>query len=358
MMAELTNGNHTPETLLVTDPGVDDALAVLIAAAAVARLSGIATFGNGPAEETSGNLRGITDFINAHLTHSPTDEAVESFKGADRPLGAQEAWYPEFPGKNVYFIHGPNACEGLFTDAPPIRNPSGIIYERLGGKDIKADVISLGAVTELAHMLKHKTFGPRVGSITIMGGTIHEPGNVAPHREANFRLDPKALSFIIKTANERGIPITIVTLDLTQQKYFEFTPERCAWLVDELQAHGSYAIAALIDVLAGPRSTYHTFYTGETSSTEIIYPYGERRFDGPILHDVTAVLVYTNPELFEFLEIDVAVSADGDIGRTADWMTKTGRVRIPIAVKEQKYDTCWNLVRDYLLEFRDGPLIY
>ena len=346
------------ELLVVTDPGIDDTLALLLAAAAGPRpmpegqslhVDAVATYGNGPAVETAVNLHGVTDFINAHLKRPDRQAAhLEGLSGADRPLKAKEPWYPEFPGKTVAFVHGGNACEGEFTGMTPVKTASGVLYERLDTPGMTVDIVSLGAVTELVHALRHGSLASRVGSITIMGGAIFEPGNVTPHVEANFRHDPEALAWIIDMANGRGIPVTVVTLDVTHQKYFEFTADRCAWLIGELRVRGSHYVADLIERLAGPTSTYHTLYRDKSNVSQVVYPYAERRFEGPILHDATAVMTLTHPELFEFAEMDVAIGQDGEIGKTAAWMAKTGRVRVPIAVREKEADTYWKLILEYL----------
>lgn len=166
--------------------------------------------------------------------------------------------------------------------------------------------------------------------------------------EANFRHDPKALAWIIDVANGRGIPVTVVTLDLTHQKYFEFTAKRYAWLAGTLRARGSDHVAGLIQRLAGPTSTYHQLYRDKSNVSQIVYPYAERRFEGPLLHDATAVMTLLHPELFEFIEMDVVIGQDGEIGKTTSWMAKTGRVRIPIAIKETEEDTYWKLILEYL----------
>ncbi len=354
--------NHH-ELLVVTDPGIDDTFALLIAAAAGLRpkVDAIATYGNGPAVEMAANLHGLVDFINTHLkrtdpsiSRSSNSEKphVEGYAGADRALGAREPWYPEYPGKTVAFVHGGNGCEGEFTGTTPIKTPSGVLYERLDVPGTAVDVVSLGAVTELVHMLRHGSLAARIQSITIMGGAIFEPGNVTPHLEANFRHDPQALAWTIDMANGRNIPVTVVTLDLTNQKYFEFTPERCQLLVEALREHGSHHVAGLIERLAGPTSTYHTLYRDKSIVSQVVYPYAERRFDGPIIHDATAVMTILHPELFEFMEMDVAIGEDGQIGKTAAWMTKTGHVRIPIAIRETEQDTYWKLVSDYLCQYK------
>lgn len=171
---------ETREGVCVTDPGIDDTVALLVWAAAGLQ-NAVATYGNGPANEMAANLHGLTDFINAHLKGTDHEgKPVEGFSGADRPLGATETWYPEFPGKTVAFVHGGQGCQGEFTGSTPVKTPSGVLYERLDAPGVAVDVVSLGAITELVPMLQHGSMASRIRSITIMGGAIFEPGNVTP----------------------------------------------------------------------------------------------------------------------------------------------------------------------------------
>lgn len=342
--------------IISTDPGIDDAVALLVGYATLHNPALVATYGNGTTERTFANLKGIKDFVKENRKVN-REIPLMIYAGAEGPSNGAPFKLEEKYGDSLDFIHGKGAMEGFGLDVLPISDEerSGVLYEReVNDENTKVDLFSFGAVTEIQTILKNPKMLPKVKSITIMGGTINEPGNVEPHLEANLRHDPEALVDIIQIANANHINITFVTLDVSHQKQLEFTPQRCEQLVSQLRQKGSPKIADLIQKLAGPDSKYFDFYTSIADRRDPKDHITPRSFEGPPIHDLTALMAKKFPDLFKIAKDDViTVTTEGPergaIGEAQNHMNSTGTVDIVKDIKnDHSAELYWSLVADVL----------
>jgi inosine-uridine nucleoside N-ribohydrolase len=282
--------------LIDTDPGIDDALALLLAFASpevsVEAITSVA--GNVPIDFTTANVHRI-------LAVGAPARRPRVARGAAAPLREPLVTAPEF--------HGDDGLGGIsrlmdgsgrprYPEPPPSRRPEdldgpGLILEmaeRFAGELV---VIALGPLTNLAVALErdHRRLA-QVRRVVIMGGAIAAAGNVTPAAEFNFHVDPAAAAAVFRS----GLPLELVPLDATLQVML-----RRGDLAATL-ARGRAPIARFIDDF-----TNHLFTFGEHRS-------GEEAF---ALHDPLAVGVALDPSLVGFEALHVDVEDEGRVTRGA-----------------------------------------
>ena len=263
--------------VLDTDPGVDDALALLLALRCPElQLVGVTTVaGNVGVEQGSRNARAILAAAGAN--------DVFVCQGADRPLAGRLT--------TASYFHGEDGLGGLALPDAPELTSGGPAAEFLVGAAIAAEpltVIAIGPLTNLAHACRLDPRWPaRVERIVVMGGAIGA-GNVTPVAEANVHADPEAAAIVLGS----GAPITLVTLDVTMQA--PLPPSR--W-------------QAVRAAHAGLTATH-----AERAATALLDFYMTRTMDsgGPALHDPLAVAVACDPSLVTTGHLKVAVECQGE----------------------------------------------
>ena len=189
-----------------TDPGTDDALAMMMALnSSHLDVRGITTVGgNASLAHTTRNALGLMDHLG--LPDVPVS------RGAARPL--------EGKFRYAYYFHGTG---GLTVRLPApqsrplsVRAPEFItsLASALRGELV---VIALGPLTNIARALSRE---PRLASwtkqIVVMGGALEAAGNVTPHAEFNVYNDPVATGIVLSS----GVAVTLVGLDVCSQTYF------------------------------------------------------------------------------------------------------------------------------------------
>ena len=192
--------------IIDTDPGTDDAIA-LIAALNSPELDVLAlttVTGNASLEDATRNALGLLACL------SRPDIPV--YVGADTPL----------VGKFVFAenYHGPG---GMTTPLPePESVPSPVPAERYmrdAARDSDGDltIVALGPLTNVALAIQNEPdIMNRVKEIFVMGGAVEVGGNVTPYAEFNIYDDPRAANVVF----DSGIPITLVGLDVCERVAF------------------------------------------------------------------------------------------------------------------------------------------
>lgn len=206
-----------PERVIIdTDPGIDDALALLLAlrspeleVAAITTVSG-----NVPVAVATRNVFTVLSLL-------PSCPRPPVATGASRPLEKE----PVFATS----VHGDDGLGGLgrYHDAsgrlrysPPLATPSGRsateeILSHLSVSEPQVfTLIALGPLTNIAHAIKReRATMARLKRIVLMGGAVTVAGNITPVAEFNMYVDPLAASIVF----EAGIPLTVVGLDVTRK---------------------------------------------------------------------------------------------------------------------------------------------
>ena len=192
--------------LIDTDPGIDDALALLYAWGSPGlRLAGITTVaGNVDVDEATRNLFRLI------ALRRPSPPPIVA-QGAAAPLAR--------PLVTARGYHGEDGLGGL-TDWPPVTpvlSPlaaADFIVQAARAAGEPLTLIALGPLTNVALALARdrRALG-RLARVVIMGGAVDVPGNVTPTAEFNFHVDPEAASQVL----EAGLNVDLVPLDATQQ---------------------------------------------------------------------------------------------------------------------------------------------
>lgn len=267
------------------DPGVDDAIALLLAFGANLPIPGITTVaGNVPLRLTANNARKICALA---------DKAdIPVHAGCPRPLLRPLATAEE--------IHGATGLQGADFPEPtvPLQSLHSVDYltQQLLKADAPLTIAALGPLTNLAvALIQRPELAERIEQLVIMGGSLGQ-GNITPSAEFNMYVDPHAAQVVLSS----NIPIVLITLDTTHQVLT--TPER----LETIRAIGNPVSAAAAGMLS--------FY-GQLDLERYDLP-------GAPLHDPCVIAYLLQPELFTTRRLSVAVETSGEhtIGRTViDW---------------------------------------
>jgi purine nucleosidase/pyrimidine-specific ribonucleoside hydrolase len=198
---------HAKPRLIVidTDPGIDDAIGILLALASPEfSIAGMTTVaGNIGIETTTRNAGRLLAFAGR--------EEIPVFQGAATPLSR--------PGPEPLNLHGEDGIGGVGLP-DPARQPESLpavewLTELLLDEPAGTiDVLALGPLTNIARLILEKPdAAKRIGRIVAMGGVIHEAGNVGPRSEFNLWADPEAAAVVVSS----GLPLVLVPLDVTRR---------------------------------------------------------------------------------------------------------------------------------------------
>ena len=293
----------TPKKLIIdTDPGIDDAMAILFALTDPAcHVLGLTTiFGNVTTAQATRNALRLGE-----LARNPVPVA----HGADAPL-AIAAKDP------AHFVHGDEGF-GDIPAEPPARSADPRSAAEFLIETCKADpgevtICAVGPLTNLALALrKDPQLTDYVSEIVVMGGSVRQTGNVSPYAEANIWNDPHAAAEVFAA----DWPVRMVGLDVTQAV-------RCTR--DDFAA-----LASAAPVIGGFLNRAADFY--------FRFHVAQRGFDGCYMHDPTAIIAITDPELFTLEHAPVRVPTEGaEIGRTvADPDAQTRPVGLATGVRSE-----------------------
>ena len=281
--------------IIDTDPGQDDAVAILLALASPEEIDvlGITCVaGNVPLDLTSKNARIVCELA------GKVDVPV--YAGCDRPLGRDLV--------TAEHVHGKTGLDGPDLPDPQMPLSEGhavdFIIDTLKAHDAgTVTLCPLGPLTNIATAFqKAPEIVEKVQEIVLMGGGYFEGGNITPAAEFNIYVDPQAADIVFKS----GVPLVVMPLDVTH-KALVTQPRNDAFR--SLGTKAGVAVAEMTDFF-------------ERFDKE---KYGSA---GAPLHDpcVTAYLI--NPDLFTGRHINVEIETQSELtmGMTvADWWRVTGR---------------------------------
>ena len=234
--------------IIDTDPGVDDAIAILMALASPSLdVLGLTVVG--------GNVSLARGTRNAlALLQACGRDDVPVFRGRARPLRGRFGYSHAFHGNSGLSRRLPNPRR-----EPSQQDASKFLAEKLEESPGEVSLVALGPLSNLA-TLSERGKTPSAGplalarSLIIMGGAVNTRGNVTPHAEFNFHSDPVAAARVLGS----GIPATLV--DLAACRQVAISREQAGLL----QSSGVYGRLAL-EILNGwfrrdPGRTSFEFY--------------------------------------------------------------------------------------------------
>ncbi|ELY53673.1 nucleoside hydrolase [Natronolimnohabitans innermongolicus] len=194
----------TRPLVIDTDPGCDDAVALLLALESDALdVVGLTTVhGNTTVDATTANARAILEAVDR------TDVPVAA--GADRPLLVDL--------ETSEHVHGEGGIKGKLPEptaatAPVDGHAAQYIVEQAREHDGELTLAAIGPLTNVALALAIEPDLPDLlDDLVVMGGAAFVPGNVTPLAEANFHTDPHAARRVVRDCEP-----TLVGLDVTQR---------------------------------------------------------------------------------------------------------------------------------------------
>jgi len=190
-----------------TDPGIDDALALLLLAVSpeIELLGITVTHGNTSQEKCLKNALSLVELAGI------SDIAVA--RGASEPLVKELSVAEETHGDGgLGYANLPVAQKN------PIETPAyDFIIQMIEKYPNEVDILAVGPMTNVAlALLKRPQIARKIRSIISMGGAIHYPGNATPQAEYNVFCDPEAFDIALRS----GIDFTLVPLDVTYKCIF------------------------------------------------------------------------------------------------------------------------------------------
>jgi len=284
-----------PRKIIIdTDPGQDDAVAILLALASPElELLGLTVVaGNVPLALTARNARVVCELAGRR------DIPVHA--GAAAPLARRLV--------TAEHVHGKSGLDGIALPEPEMplasEDAAGFIVETLRRHpEGTVTLCPLGPLTNIAAAFRAAPdIVPRVAEIVLMGGGCFEGGNITPAAEFNIYVDPEAADIVFRS----GVPLTVMPLDVTHKALTSR-----AW-VEEMRALGTpvgRAVASWTDF-------FERFDTAKYGS------------EGAPLHDPCVIAYLLRPELFAGRHINVMIETRGEftLGMTvADWWRVSGR---------------------------------
>ncbi|SLN19266.1 nucleoside hydrolase [Roseisalinus antarcticus] len=283
-----------PRKIIIdTDPGQDDAVAILMALASPEDLEvlGItAVAGNVPLELTERNAR-----IVCELAGKP---GTPVYAGCDRPMKRKLV--------TAEHVHGKTGLDGPDLPVPtmPLQQAHAVDFLIETLREAPSGTVTLCALGPLTNIATAFTRAPeiveRVQEIVLMGGAYFEVGNITPAAEFNIYVDPEAADIVFRS----GIPLAVMPLDVTH-KALTTAPR-----IDAFRAMGTKVgnnVAAWADFF-------------ERFDVE---KYGS---NGAPLHDPCVIAYLIEPGIFEGRHINVQIETLSELtlGMTvADWWRVT-----------------------------------
>ena len=300
----------TTRIILDTDPGADDALAImLMLASPEIKLEAITTVhGNVTLDKTTRNALALLEFLNAN--HIPVA------KGCTVPLVKPPH---QAQGEVVHGSSGMGRTNLPEPKTQPIKaHAVDYLIERLLAEPKELTLFAIGPLTNVALAIRQEPkFAECVKELVIMGGAVRSGGNMSPLAEFNISEDPHAAHVVFNS----GIPITLIPLDATYKCLLTHAD------IERLLKINSPVPRFIRDVMAD----YMAFYSQYEG------------FAGCALHDPLTVAALVAPELLHVEEhyVDVDISGGVSIGKTyADFMKvmkKPANVKVALDVRGREF---------------------
>ena len=304
---------RTAQIVVDTDPGVDDAVAILMLLSdpRFDIVGMTTTAGNVPLARSTRNSLALLEYAGR--------SDIPVYRGAARPVRGQYAY-----ARHVHSASGltrrlkdPNLTASdtkaiPFLEHTLISNPGGIT------------VIALGPLTNLARLWKRNPGALRSAArIIVMGGAVNTPGNATPYAEFNFYSDPTAAKTII----ESGLPLTLI--DLAACRKVSITRTQA-----EKVRHASKLGTLAAELLEG-------WFARDASRQEFH------------LYDPLAVLAATHPHVVELDTMTMRVVDSDDTDDSEMWgkceVADANGGPIMVAAPERvDSDAAWAAIKDLL----------
>lgn len=307
----------TRKIIIDTDPGQDDAVAILLALASpeLEVLGITAVAGNVPLPLTQKNAR-----IVCELAGKPETSV---FAGCDAPL--------ERPLVTAEYVHGKTGLDGPELPEPtmPLQDQHAVdfIIDTLRAEAPgTVTLCPLGPLTNIATAFQRAPdIIERVQQIVLMGGAYFEVGNVTPAAEFNIYVDPQAADIVFKS----GCEIVVMPLDVTHKA-----------LVTKPRNDAFRALGTDVGIAVAEMTDFFERFDREKYGSE-----------GAPLHDPCVTAYLLRPDLFTGRRVNVEVETQSELtmGMTvADWWGVTDRAPNALFIGDLDADGFFALLTERL----------
>ncbi|WP_394165894.1 nucleoside hydrolase [Photobacterium piscicola] len=270
----------TKKIILDTDPGIDDAMAILFAEAHpdIELVALTTVFGNVTIENGTRNALYLKERFKM---------AADIAKGASQPLFRSPVGPTEVVHGTTGFgdFHVSDNVSGQLDPRPAYQ----YIIDTVKAHPHEITLVAVGPLTNLALALEAAPeIAQLVAQVVIMGGAFGENdhrGNVTPYAEANIHDDPHAADRVFCAP----WPVTIIGLDVTEESFFS------AYYLDQLRHDAADVGQFIFDI----SRYYLRFYSQKVG------------LDGCHVHDPSAIAYVIDPELFITRKGAVRVVCEG-----------------------------------------------
>lgn len=263
--------------IIDTDPGVDDAIALLMVFQLpefeVIGLTII--FGNVSTEDATRNA--------LHLCEVAGFPDIPVAEGSPEPLKRGPPFIADF-------VHGSDGLGNTFPSPPKNKkidkNACEFLVDKVSEYPGEVTILALGPLTNIALAVKKdRSFASKVKRIVILGGSFFASGNINPAAEANIYGDPEAADIVFTC----GAEIVVVGLNVTTQVML--SDQDLCELRDSGGRYGRYIYNI---------SQFYKDWHVKSDGVHGIY-----------LHDPTCFAALYKPQLFEFKRGAVRVETQG-----------------------------------------------
>lgn len=311
----------SPRKIIIdTDPGQDDAVAILLALASpeLEVLGITAVAGNVPLALTELNALKVCE-----LAGRPD---IHVFSGCDAPLVRKLV--------TAEHVHGRTGLDGPDLPHPKMtrKDAHGVdfIIDTLRREPAKTVTLCpLGPLTNIATALrKAPDIAARVDEIVLMGGGYFEGGNITPTAEFNIYVDPEAADIVLQS----GINITMIPLDVTHKA-----------LVTKARNDAFRDLGNPVGVAVAQMTDFFERFDIEKYGSE-----------GAPLHDPCVIAYLLCPDIFTGRHINVQVETTSELtlGMTvADWWRVTDRAPNATFIGALDSDAFFSLLTERLKRF-------
>ncbi|WP_422073627.1 nucleoside hydrolase [Tranquillimonas rosea] len=306
--------------IIDTDPGQDDAVAILLALASpeldVMGITAVA--GNVPLDLTAKNARIVCELADR------TDVPV--FAGCDAPL--------KRPLVTAEHVHGRTGLDGPILPDPamPLQDDHAVdfLIDTLRREPAgSVTLCPLGPLTNIATALtRAPDIAEKVQEIVLMGGAYFEVGNITPAAEFNIYVDPEAAEIVFRA----GAPLTVLPLDATHKA-----------LVTTARNDAFRNLGTPVGVAVAEMTDFFERFDKDKYGSE-----------GAPLHDPCVTAYLLRPDLFSGREINVEIETVSDLTRgmtVADWWGVTDRPRNARFIGDVEPDGFFALLTDRLATY-------
>lgn len=263
--------NKKPAVIIDTDPGQDDALAIMmLIRSGVADIKAITTVaGNVDIQTTTNNARSILDLAGSN---------IPIYSGSDKPLKKELV---------KAAVHGISGLDGIKVNKQEPLNGMAVdkIIEIVRNNPKRVSIIAIGPETNIAKvLLKDPEITQLIKQIVIMGGAIEVPGNKSPVAEFNLFVDPDAAKVVFDSPVTKVlVPLDICNVIPMFLKDFKEIKGKLSKPIVSMMKHFIKGIRIF------------------------------ENFKGALVYDALAVYYLINPKAYEFEKMDIRVETSGDL---------------------------------------------